>query len=266
MAARSAIDLGCETFQVFSRSPRGGAAKALDVSDVAEFQRLVRENGITPCIVHAPYYLNLASPDGVVIEYTQRIIAEDVGRARALGASYLVLHMGHSGAPDPIAQTARMLDSVFREAPDDGVLLLLENTAGQGKEIGTGFGSIADVISRSRHPERLGFCLDTCHAHAAGYDLSTRRGLDATLSELERTLGLPRLKLIHANDSKEAPGSCRDRHEDIGEGYIGKTGFRMIMNTPGFDGLPAILETPVSTTESNRKNITMLKSLRSAPQ
>jgi len=262
MAARRALDLECETLQVFSRSPRGGKAKPLDAQDVQEFRETLASGGIHPAVVHAAYYINLATDDSTAIEYTRQLVADDLSRAAALGASYVVSHMGHSARDDARLIVARMLDSIFASCPDDGVLLLLENTAGQGKEIGQTLGYIADTIAACSFPERLGFCFDTSHAYGAGYDVATARGLDRTFKEMAGTIGISRLKVIHANDSKEALGSHRDRHEHIGKGLIGTQGFKSLLARPEVAGLAALLETPLSTVEANKMNLDALRSLR----
>jgi len=262
MAARRAAELGCETLQVFSRSPRGGKARPLDDQDVREFREILASAGIHPAVVHAPYYINLAAVDPVAIDYTREIVADDLRRAAALGASYVVSHMGHSDCDDAQAVVARMLDSIFGACPGNGVLLLLENTAGQGKEIGQDFGYIAGVIALSARPERIGFCFDTSHAFGAGYDVATARGLDQTFKEMAATIGLSRLRVVHTNDSKDALGAHRDRHEHIGKGLIGRQGFRSLLARPEVAGLPAILETPLSTYEANKMNLDALFALR----
>jgi deoxyribonuclease IV len=262
VAARSAIDLELEAMQIFSRSPRGGEARVLSSSDVAEFKSLCAEGGISPVVIHVPYYLNLASLDPQVVEYTRTIISLDLARAAALGARYVVSHMGHAVSEDPQGDIARALDGIFEQAPDQGPLLLLENTAGQGREVGTTPSYVMETISRTKHPERLGFCLDTCHAFASGYDLSREDGLQQLIDEISGSLGLDRLRVIHANDSKTPLGSRKDRHESIGEGAIGRHGFGLIMNAPEFDGKVAILETPLTSREVELKNVRILKELR----
>jgi len=264
MAARRAVELGCETLQMFSRSPRGSKAKPLDDQDVREFRETLAAAGIHPAVIHAPYYINLAADDPVAIDYAREIIADDLKRARVLGASYVVSHMGHSDRDDAQVIVAGMLDSIFSACPGSDVLLLLENTAGQGKEIGQGFGYIAGVIELSSHPERIGFCFDTSHAFGAGYDVATAHGLDQTFKEIAATVGLSRLKVIHTNDSKDPLGSHRDRHEHIGKGLIGRQGFRSLLARPEVSGLPAILETPLSSYEANKMNLDELFALRCA--
>jgi deoxyribonuclease-4 len=262
MAARRALELGCESVQVFSRSPRGGKAKTLDAQDVLEFRETLAAGNTHPAVIHAPYYINLAADDPNAIEYTREIVVDDLVRAAALGASYVVVHMGTSARGDAQTIVARMLDSVFARCPENGVLLLLENTAGQGKEIGHALGYIADTIGMCSHPERIGFCFDTSHAYGAGYDVSNPRGIDQTFKEMAATIGIHRLKVIHANDSKEALGSRRDRHEHIGKGLIGRQGFRNLLARPETAGLPFILETPLATYEANKMNLDALFALR----
>lgn len=261
-AARYAVELGCETLQVFSRSPRGGKAKPLSSDDVRDCRSLMAEAHISPLVIHVPYYINLAATEAEAIEYTRQILIDEMARASTLGASYVVTHLGHGNHSDASRRVARMLDSVLCEARDPQVLLCLENTAGQGSEIGYRFGDISDTIMMSNYADRIGFCYDTCHGFGAGYDLVSAQGFESTIDEIRSTVGFNKLRVIHANDSKEPLGSRRDRHEHIGEGYIGRQGFQRLINCEAFFGAVAILETPLTTFTANKKNIDTLKSLR----
>ncbi|MBE3519229.1 MAG: deoxyribonuclease IV [Firmicutes bacterium] len=266
--ARRAERLGCETVQVFSRSPRGGKASALDSRDIEKMKEMFDRLGIWPLVVHVPYFLNLASADREKRLASIEILVEDLGRSEALGAKYLVTHLGHlspgeeSESPQAIARVTDSIRSAL-DAYRGPVKILLENTAGQGREIGWRFEVIGAMLE-NLPADRVGACLDTCHAFAAGYDLSSARAVDATLKEFDRCIGLSRLGVIHMNDSKGDCGSHVDRHEHIGRGKIGADGFRAILGSPLLPpDIPGILETPQDSAEDDERNVQTLKSLRS---
>ncbi len=262
-AARSAAALGCETLQMFSRSPRGGKAKPLDSKDVEGFRRITLDHDIAPQVVHVPYYLNMASEALDAQQYTQDILVDEMCRAQELGASYVITHLGHGADDDAYVRVLRMLERVVEQAACCRVELLLENAAGQGSEMGWSFEQIGFVFNECALDQRLGFCLDTCHAFAAGYDLATADGFRRTLQQVEKHIGLERLKIIHANDAKEPLGSRKDRHEHIGEGHIGEEGFRRLLTARELSTVSAVLETPQTTSEANMRNLQALKRLRS---
>ncbi|NPV71287.1 MAG: deoxyribonuclease IV [Firmicutes bacterium] len=262
-AAREAGALGCEAMQVFSRSPRGGKAKPLDDRDVTGLKAVLEEAGIRPLVVHAPYYLNLASEDESNYTYSAQVLAGDVVRAAALGASFVVTHPGHrpSDGPRGLERLAAAVRAAI-EAEPGGVRLLIENTAGQGREIGSDLAEIAQILHLIGMPERTGVCVDTCHAFAAGHDLRDAAGVGRFLGDLDGAIGFGRVFLMHLNDSVYDVGSKKDRHQHIGRGKIGLDGFRAILNHPRLQGLAGVIETPVDDEESNRANLETLRRLR----
>lgn len=254
--------LNCNACQMFSRSPRGGKARVLTDEEVREFRQLCEQYDIDPVVVHIPYVLNLATSDPAKHEYAISMVREDMVRADLLGASYLVLHMGshHGEGPEQgLAQVAKALNTALADY-NGGTILLLENTSGAGKEVGHTFGQLKTVLDRLES-RRTGICLDTCHAFAAGYDLSDNDAVISTIAELDRVIGLTRLKLIHANDSMFPLGSTKDRHADIGRGFIGEAGFRAILNNPQLNDVPFILETPAEADEDWQRNLETVRKI-----
>lgn len=253
----------CETIQLFSRNPRGWNSAGLDESDVAVFKKKLRETTISPLVVHLPYLPNLATSGSRFYDRSLCVLAEDLRRAETLSASYLVMHMGSrldSSEQEAINTLAESINRVLGHV-ENRVVLLLENTAGQGSQIGWRFSEIGWVMRRIKDQSRVGLCLDTAHAFGAGYDLSRRTGLDATLKELHRFVGLERLFLIHLNDTKVVLGSHKDRHWHIGKGRIGLEGFRTIVNDPRLSHLPGIMETPRKKDQEDIENMKTIRSL-----
>lgn len=254
--------LKCGACQMFSRSPRGGKAKKLDPQEIQKFRRVCDEYDIDPVVIHIPYVLNLATSDPEMHAYAAEMVREDMERANALGARYLVLHMGsHRGAGEEkgLAQVVLALQEVLRDYSGE-TLLLLENTAGSGSEVGFTFEHLAFVLSAVNH-EKTGICFDTCHGFAAGYDLSSDLAVKETIGSLDKIIGLAKLKLIHANDAMFALGSKKDRHAHIGSGYIGAAGFAALLKHPALKDVPFILETPVNEQGDYATNLENLRRL-----
>jgi len=261
-AAGRARALGCETLQLFSGNPRGWAKEPLDETDVAAFRAALAAAGIGPVVVHATYLINLAAPDEIYFKSVAAFCAE-AGRTAALGAPYYVTHLGShrgSGWEAGAAKIAAALDSCAAETPAE-LTFCLENTSGMKNSLGTSFEELARLLEKVRSKERIGFCLDTCHAFAAGYDVAKRAGLKKTLDEFDRLIGLERLKVLHLNDSKGELGSHKDRHEHIGEGHIGAAGFRLILREKRLAHLPGILETPQKEEGDDVRNLAAVRRL-----
>ena len=261
-SARQLSELKCNAGQMFSRSPRGGRAKQLNAGEVEGFRQLCREHKIDPLAVHIPYVLNLATPDPEMHAYAVNMVREDMTRANLLGARFLVLHMGsHRGAGEEmgLAQVVLALQEALQDYTG-ATMLLLENTAGGGAEVGYTFEHLAMVLRGINH-DKTGICFDTCHGFAAGYDLSDEKTVDGTMNALDRIIGVQHLKLVHANDAMFPLGSRKDRHAHIGSGYIGKRGFRALLHHPALDNVPFILETPVNEEGDYRSNLEMLRRL-----
>jgi len=238
--------LGCETLQIFSRNPRGWRFSPLDPHQVELFKVKAREEGLHPLVVHMPYLPNLASPDEGLYRRSVASLRAEVERCHLLGAQYLVTHVGKSMGDEPERSLERVARSLTVALEEEGPGVLLENTAGQGSELGASLWELGEIIAMAENHPRLGVCVDTAHAFQAGYAIHTPEGLEAFLEELDHLLGLGRLRLLHLNDSRTPLGSRVDRHWHIGEGHIGLEGFRLIIGHPLLRHLPAIMETPFS--------------------
>jgi deoxyribonuclease-4 len=261
-AAEEARRKGLECVQIFARNPRGWRAAQADTETDAAFRRQLVEHGIQPLFLHTAYLVNLASPDRALLQRSRAAVAADLKRAAALGAHSVIVHSGAhvgSGHVAGIARLAASVNALLRART--GPLLLLENTAGAGSELAGDFADFAAILDRVRRPERLAICFDTCHAHVAGHNLSTARGVKRTIDELDRVVGLSRVALIHANDARGPAGSRWDAHTHIGKGTIGLAGFRALVNDHRLGRLPVILETPLKRPEDDERNLAAIRSL-----
>ncbi|MFZ5994130.1 MAG: deoxyribonuclease IV [Thermodesulfobacteriota bacterium] len=262
-AVDRAINLGCTAMQIFARNPRTWHVQALSPEIVGLFRTKRQRVDISPAVIHTPYLVNLASFDEALLEKSIEALVEDIGRADALRVEYVVTHIGSArghSLQEGMARVSSALDRILAETKDSGAVLLLENTAGHGQLIGGRIGHVGQLIRDAGNPLRLGFCLDTCHAFAGGYELRTKTALNHLQDEIAREIGLERLKVIHLNDCKGALGSHLDRHEHIGKGHIGLGGFATLLRHSLFNGLPWILETPKKSDMDDRRNLaTILK-------
>lgn len=252
---------GCETIQIFSRNPRGWLISKLNLKEVEIFRKEIEENKIYPVFVHMPYLPNLASGEKTIFKKSLSALIAELERTESLGSNYLVMHIGKRMATDEeeaLKNVALGVNEAFSKVQNN-VLLLLENTAGMGTEIGYNFESIKRIIDLIEDKERIGLVIDTAHIFEAGYNI--KEGLDETLRQLDDLIGLKKLYLLHLNDSKTDLGSRVDRHWHIGKGKIGKEGFKIILNHPLLKHLPAILETPKNDTKWDLMNLGMVKSL-----
>jgi deoxyribonuclease-4 len=261
-----ARSVGCDAVQIFVKSNRAWAVKPLTDEDIARFRARAEETGIQPVVGHASYLLNLGTPDETLWARSRDTLIVELERCEALGVPYLVLHPGsHVGAGEEVglARVARALGQVHAATPGFRAQILLETTAGQGTNLGHCFEHLAWLMDHAPEGGRLGVCLDTCHAFAAGYELRTPAGYATTIEAFDRIIGLEQLKAIHLNDCKGDLGSRKDRHEHIGQGGIGLDGFRHVVNDPRLAGLPGLLETPKSEDlHEDRENLAVLRSLR----
>lgn len=264
-AVDRAIEKGCDTFQLFTRNPRGWKIKELTESDTARFIEKLNRTGIFPPVDHMPYLPNLAAPTDEVYEKSVAALTEELRRCDALQIPYLVTHLGSHrgyGKEAGLRRIVNAINTAFSEvAIDNGVMLLLENTAGTKNSMGGTFEDIRDIMARIEHEERIGICFDTCHAIVAGYELRTEKGLNAAMQHFDEVIGLGHLKLIHLNDAKAGLDSRLDLHEHIGLGYIGEAGFRVILKDERIRELPMILETPVDNRRGDRDNILKVREL-----
>jgi deoxyribonuclease-4 len=253
----------CQTIQVFSRNPRGWTYKAISASEAKQFKENLAASDIAPCFIHLPYLPNLASAQEELYGKSIDSLCEDLRRADALNISFLIIHVGNRGSLSEDEALAKVVSGINTSlhTVNNRVMILLENTAGQGTEIGFSFTQLKKIFSGVEDKSRIGICFDTAHAFAAGYDLSSTKGLDAALSEFDRLIGLQHLHLLHLNDAKCPLGSRADRHWHIGEGYIGLKGFKNIVNHPLLDHLPGIMETPRKDLKDDLRNMNVMRSL-----
>jgi deoxyribonuclease-4 len=236
----------CETLQIFSRNPRGWESQPLDPDSVRRFVSDMNALRIDPIVIHMPYLPNPASPDKAKLAKSVESLKEELGRAAMLSAKFVVVHAGKAMGAD-VRSACKVLSASINESLDavrNDVSLLVENTAGQGTEIGTSVEELADILSRVKQKRRVGICLDTAHAFAAGVDFRRKDVLEAFLEKFDALIGLEYLKLIHLNDSKAACASRVDRHWHVGKGEIGATGMKLLLKDARLEKLPAIMETP----------------------
>ena len=240
---KEALSIGANTFQFFTRNPRGGKAKDIDEKDINELLEIMKKNNFAKILAHAPYTLNGCSADENTRKFATEMMADDLVRMEYLPNNLYNFHPGShvkQGVDVGIDFIVEMLNTVLK--PEQTTTVLLETMAGKGTEIGRSFEEIAQIIERVELKDHLGVCLDTCHVYDAGYDIVN--DLDNVLEEFDRIIGLDRLKAIHLNDSKNPFNSHKDRHEKIGEGSLGLEGISRIINHPKLKHLPFFLETP----------------------
>lgn len=256
---REALSINADTFQFFTRNPRGGSAKPLDEADAAAFRKYAAEHGIEVILAHAPYTLNGCSADPAIRDFAARTMADDLQRMEATPGNLYNFHPGShvgQGTEAGITMIADMLNGLLR--PDQTTTVLLETMAGKGSEVGGRFEELREILDRVELKEKMGVCLDTCHVHDAGYDIVNHP--DEVLAEFDRVIGLERLRAVHVNDSKNPLGARKDRHEKIGEGFIGTEAILRLMRHPALRELPFNLETP-NELDGYEREIRMLKEL-----
>lgn len=256
------VDAGCETIQVFPGSPQQWGTPPVSDEQAAEFIEARANSGIDPVLLHSIYLINMAAPSEPIFKRSVGSLSSALAKADKLGARAVITHIGnHKGEGEEFGlhRIAEAVTSCLERTPGDA-FLLLETTAGAGTSIGNSFEQFGAVFDMAGRPERLGFCLDTCHIFAAGYDIGTPAGVDDALDKLDRFIGLDRLMAIHLNDSRGDCGSHLDRHEHIGQGKIGLESFRRLVNHPALQGLPAIVEIAYET-EDAPDDLGLLRSL-----
>ncbi|HVT92122.1 MAG TPA: deoxyribonuclease IV [Bryobacteraceae bacterium] len=265
-AAFKAAELGANTFQIFSASPRMWRAVAPSPVQVQLLQRARRKHDLYPLVIHDSYLINLASCDEALRAKSALAFRGEIERAIAIGAEYLVAHPGnHKGhsLEAGLHAVVRSLTEAAAGLDTRPLTVLLENTVGSANQIGSRLAELAVLreFTARESPLRIGFCIDTCHCLGAGYDVGSAEGLRATIDEIDRLLGLGDVPVVHANDSKGQLGSHLDRHANIGEGYIGEEGFRRILTHPKLRAKAFILETPVDHEGDDLRNVESLKRL-----
>ena len=257
---RTALSIGANTFQFFTRNPRGSKAKAIDPADVAAFLALAAENEFGTLVAHAPYTINPCSKDEHTREFARMTLADDLKRMEHLPGNVYNFHPGShtgQGMETGIAQIAETLNAIL--TPDIRTTVLLETMSGKGSEVGSRFEELREIIDRVELSDKLGVCLDTCHVSDAGYDIAD--DLDGVLTEFDRVIGLDRLRAVHVNDSLNPRGSHKDRHARIGEGCLGAEALGRVVRHPALQGLPFVLETP-NELPGYAREIALLKALR----
>jgi deoxyribonuclease-4 len=276
-AVERAVATGCGCLQIFTRNINRWENPPIDPAEAAAFRAAVKAAGLRPVVAHDSYLINPASADASLRTRSIDALVDELRRAELLGIHWVVAHPGAAGDQPPalaVKRAAAGIATALRRTRSLAAGILIETTAGQGSCLGASFAEIGAMLRMidavPDHGRRVGVCLDTCHVFAAGYPLAPATALDATLAEFDRLIGLRRLKLIHANDSKRERGSRVDRHEAIGQGHIGRTAFALLMRHPRLARVPIVLETPKEgpngtvTPAHDRRNLAMLRRLSAA--
>jgi len=255
--------IGCTAIQIFTKSNRQWFAKDLTEEEISLFKETTKKSLLKNITAHACYLINLASATERTRALSINALTQELQRCEQLGIEYLVLHPGSHGGQGRdkgAGLISEGIDKAFGKSPGR-TMVLLETMAGQGTSIGSSFEDIALIRAQSAHAQRIGVCLDTCHVFAAGYDISNKDSYEQIWKKFDATIGLAHLRVIHVNDSKGALGSRLDRHEDIGKGAVGLSGFTLLFNDTRFFDIPKILETPKESPEDDRRNMNALKDL-----
>lgn len=264
-AVDNAVATGCSAFQIFTRNPRGWAAKPLTSNDTSNFREKLAASKIDrfATVAHMPYLPNLSSPEVDPFARSVTSLIDEIKRCSKLGIPYIVAHLGsHKGQGDK--KGIEMLIKAFTKAAkdtSDDVMILLENTAGQKNSVGSDLDQLASILSQLKPAKRFGVCLDTCHAFAAGYDMRTEKEASSLLEKLNKTIGFENLKILHLNDSRGELGCNLDRHEHIGLGQIGEKGLGYIIKSINRRKIPIILETPIDERRDDVGNLNKVKEL-----
>lgn len=256
---KEALSIGANTFAFFTRNPRGGKAKDIDEVDVAKFLKLAEENKFAKLVAHAPYTMNPCSATDKVREFAYMVMEDDLRRMEYLPGNYYNFHPGShtgQGAEKGIELISKMLNDLLK--PDQSTIVLLESMAGKGSEVGRSFEELAAIIERVALKDKIGVCLDSCHISDGGYDITNN--LDKVMDEFDRVVGKEYLYAMHLNDSMNPTGSHKDRHQKIGEGFLGLETFDKIVNHKDLQGLSFILETP-NEMDGYKKEIELLRSV-----
>jgi deoxyribonuclease-4 len=254
-------EVGGNCGQIFAGSPRTWSVKEYEDSEASEFRDLREASGQGPYVIHSTYLVNLATPKDDLLEKSKACIQKELYAADQLGVEYVVFHPGaHTGSGREAG-----IDTITSAVDDldipETVTLLFENTAGKGTTLGKSFGELRQMVEGTEQ-ENVGVCIDTCHAHAAGYNLSDDEGFEDMIQEIREDLGLENVDVLHLNDSKDERGSEKDNHEHIGEGNIGDEGFKNVVNCEEFECLPMMLETPKTDEKGYKENIERIKGLK----
>ena len=263
ISLQHAYELGCNTMQIFSHNPRQWAVYDIPADATSAFRALKNSLDVQPVFAHSSYLINLAAADAVMLEKSIHLLKRELDLADALGADYVVVHTGSASGDDPAEGRRRAVEALRKIAVEGqwNAGLLLENTAGERGDITSRISDLAWIIEKAGSPLIFGITLDTCHAFASGYDIRKSEGLASLADEIENSIGLDRVKLVHLNDAKKGLDSRVDRHWHIGEGEIGLDGLRNFVNHPAFIDIPLILETPKKSEEDDPRNLKIVRSL-----
>lgn len=269
-ALYAAAALGCNTVQVFTKNANTWREKEITAPQRAAFALARETTGITQVFSHCSYLINIAGKEAEKSALSVEALYHEVLRCEQLQIPYVVLHPGShmgDGEENGIRRIAENLDNILGRIDNPTTIILLESTAGQGNALGCTFEQLSEMRALSRYKDRIGFCLDTCHIFAAGYDISSEAGYMRTIEAFDNTIGLSHLHLFHLNDAKKPCGSKVDRHGHIGEGYIGKNGFARIVNDTRLSGIPMIIETPKEKDgkQADPVNLALLRALYQSP-
>jgi len=263
-ALEEAARLGCETLQLFTKSPRVWRTSQLSDEEAARFRTRRRELKLDPIVVHTPYLPNLCTSNPILYQRSELALHEDLVICERIAADFLVIHPGAYSEGETAADGVRRFGAAMNRAlaaRPGRTMILLENMAGGGRRLGSALEELAALRDAVEEQDRIGFCLDTAHTLAAGFPLSNAKDVDRTLAIFDRVLGKKNLKAVHANDSKAPLGARRDLHQHIGQGHIGLEGFRALVKHPTLRSLPFILETPKDAPEDDPRNLKALRSL-----
>lgn len=255
--------LGCNTLQIFSHNPRGWAVKTIIEEDISIFKSLRLRFNISPVYIHTSYLINIASRDGDLIRRSIDMLVKEMDRADAIGADYVILHIGSASEDDKSISRGRVIEALnnVTKRGQWRAGLLIENTAGERGDISSTIIDLSEIMTGVKGSLISGVCIDTCHAFAAGYNIHSDKGIQKISDEIRRYIGFDKLKLIHLNDSKGGIGSGIDRHEHIGFGKIGTAGLKRFINHPSFNGIPLILETPKKTESDDIENLRKVRGM-----
>jgi len=261
-----AVETGCRTMQIFTKNANQWSAPPLDPAAVTRFREALAASGVAPVVSHDSYLINLASPDPALLRRSRAAFRDELDRAETLGLMGVVTHPGAHvgrGEEEGLERIGGELKRMLADTAAYGVMILIENTAGQGSSLGWRFEHLAWLIEICEGHPRLGVCLDTCHLHAAGYDMTSDAAFRKTFRDFDSIVGLDRLRVLHMNDSVKPLGSRVDRHTDIGQGTLGPEPFRRVMRSTKFGSIPKILETPKGDdpVAADRANLDTLRRL-----
>ena len=262
-AFKRAADIGCNSMQIFVKNPRGWKMREVEAEEAEKFKAARKKYKIDPVVVHAAYLVNLASPKNELWEKSISALKSEYQRCDRLGAEYLVFHPGShtgSGLENGIQKIVEALNIILAEVETE-TMILLENTAGAGTSIGEKFSQLKTIIEQVEQSDRLGVCVDSCHAFAAHYNIAVKEGLEELISDFDKLIGLEKLKVIHLNDSKHDCCTNKDEHAHLGQGKIGKNAFKRIINHPKLSDKIFILETPQFEKQED-DDVILLKELR----